>query len=82
MRTTMTLDHDVATLIERERQRTGETQREVTNRLLRRGLQRGAREPAPVDLPILTGRPQVDITDVSAVLAAIDDEHLADKRSV
>jgi len=28
-----------------------------------------------VDLPILSGRPRVDITDTSAALAAADDEH-------
>lgn len=37
MRTTLTLDDDVAAMIDRERERTGESQREVVNRLLRRG---------------------------------------------
>ena len=79
MRTTLTLDQDVAALVERERQRTGESQREVTNRLLRRGLQRGASEPAQVALLTLPGRPRVEISDTGAVLAELDDEHLADK---
>ncbi|MGH3666300.1 MAG: hypothetical protein ACRDU8_09500 [Egibacteraceae bacterium] len=79
MRTTLTIDDDIARLIERERQCTGETLREVTNRLLRQGLQRGRARPSPVQLPTLPGRPRVDITDTSAVLADADDEHVAAK---
>ena len=79
MRTTLTIDDDVAALVERERQRTGETVRQVTNRLLRQGLQRGRNQPSPVVLPKLPGRPRVDITDSSAVLAEADDNHVAAK---
>ena len=57
MRTTLTIDDDVAALIERERRRTGETRREVTNRLLRQGLQRGRARRRPVELPILLAAP-------------------------
>lgn len=81
MRTTLTLDQDVAALLERERQRTGESQRSVTNRLLRRGLQRGPAEHVAVELPTLPGRPEVDVSDASAVLAELEDEHHADKGS-
>lgn len=81
MRTTMTLEDDVAAMLERERARTGESQRQVTNRLLRRGLQRGPARPPAVDLPTLPGQPELDVRDVSAVLAEIDDEHDADKNS-
>lgn len=79
MRTTLTLDDDVAAMLDRERQRTGESLRQVTNRLLRRGLQRGASSRPHVELPTLAGRPQMDIADVSAVLAEVDDEHLRSK---
>lgn len=79
MRTTLTLDDDVAKLIERERARTGETLRQVTNRLLRQGLQRGRARSGQVELPTLPGRPRVDVTDSSAALADLDDEHLAAK---
>ena len=79
MRTTLTIDDDVAALVERERQRTGETIRQVTNRLLRQGLQRGRAQPSPVELPTLSGRPRMDITDTSAVLADADDNHIAAK---
>lgn len=81
MRTTLTLDDDVAAMIERERQRTGETMRQVTNRLLRQGLQRGPTERRRVVLPTLPGRPRIDIADVSAVLADDDDERHARRGS-
>lgn len=73
MRTTITLDDDVAALIEAERRRTGENLRSVVNRLLRRGLVVGA-TPSPRPLPTLPGRPLLDVTDVSGVLAVLDDE--------
>ncbi|MDQ3451597.1 MAG: hypothetical protein M3493_02665 [Actinomycetota bacterium] len=79
MRTTLTIDDDVAALIERERQRTGETLRQATNRLLRQGLQRRRGQASPVELPTLSGRPRIDVTDTSAVLADTDDDHLAAK---
>ena len=79
MRTTLTIDDDVAALIERERERTGETLRAVTNRLLRQGLHRSRRQRPSVTLPTLPGRPRVDITDTSGVLADADDEHIAAK---
>jgi hypothetical protein len=81
MRTTLTIEEDVAALIERERQRTGETLRQVTNRLLRQGLKWAGADPRPVELPTLPGRALVDIADVSAVLAAAEDEYLASKAS-
>lgn len=76
MRTTVTLDPDVAALIEAERSRTGESFREAINRLLRRAA-RGTSRPAA--LPVLPGRPAFDISDVSAVLSALDDERRAQR---
>ncbi|HEV3230874.1 MAG TPA: CopG family transcriptional regulator [Candidatus Dormibacteraeota bacterium] len=73
MRTTLTLDDDVAALIETERTRTGESFRSAVNRLLRRGARPSTTGTRPT-LPELPGRPAVDISDVSAVLAALDDE--------
>jgi hypothetical protein len=77
MRTTITLDDDVAALIESERARTGESFRSVVNRLLRR---RGTTPPNPSALPELPGRPLVDVSDVSKLLAALDDERRAHRR--
>lgn len=78
MRTTVTLDDDVAALIEDERRRTGESFRAAVNRLLRRGA-RGAAAAQPGPLPVHPGRPLVDVSDVSALLAALDDERRAER---
>jgi len=78
MRTTVTLDPDVVALIDAERERTGESFRQAINRLLRRAARGSGSEPPP-ELPILPGRPQVDLTDVSAVLSALDDERRAQR---
>ena len=74
MRTTITLEPDVAALVEAERARTGESFKEVVNRLLRRGVSGEPRRAAPA-LPVHAGKPLVDISDVSAVLASLEDEH-------
>jgi negative regulator of replication initiation len=78
MRTTITLDDDVAALIESERARTGESFRDAVNRLLRRSARTVPPPQAPA-LPELRGRPLVDVCDVSAVLAALDDERRAER---
>ena len=81
MRTTVTLDDDVAALIESERARTGESFRAAINRLLRRaGRQEpAATSPSPSPLPVLPGRPRLDVSDVSVLLAALDDERRAER---
>ena len=76
MRTTITLDDDVAALIEGERARTGESFRAAVNRLLRQSA-RAAPPMVPLALPALPGHPILDISDVSALLAALDDERRA-----
>ncbi|MBA3366499.1 MAG: hypothetical protein H0U03_12090 [Actinobacteria bacterium] len=78
MRTTITLDEDVVRLIDSERSRTGESFRAAVNRLLRRGARRGP-APAPPPLPELPGRPILDVSDVSALLATLDDERRAQR---
>jgi hypothetical protein len=78
MRTTITLDEDVVALIESERARTGESFRAAVNRLLRRSG-RAAAPPVPPPLPELPGRPLLDVSDTSAVLAALDDERRAQR---
>lgn len=78
MRTTVTLDDDVMALIESERARTGESFRSAINRLVRRGARRGATTPAG-PLPLLPGRPLLDVTDVSALLGLLDEERRAER---
>lgn len=73
MRTTVTLDDDSMSLIDAERRRTGASFKHALNVLIRRGAlpQRSGSAPP---LPLLSGRPLVDIADVSAVLGDDDDE--------
>ena len=79
MRTTVTLDDDVAALIESERARTGESFRTAINRLLRRGTRQAPPPASAAPLPVLPGRPVLDVSDVSALLAALDDERRAER---
>ena len=78
MRTTVTLDEDVAALIDSERARTGETFQQTVNRLLRRGG-RQTSDDAMVLLPVLSGRPVLDVSDAAAVDAPLDDERRAER---
>lgn len=48
------------------------------NRLLRRSVRRD-RPGETRPLPALPGRPVIDVTDVSAVLSALDDERRAQR---
>ena len=77
MRTTVTLDPDVEALVEAERARTGETFKQAINRLLRRAARRQTDAAPP--LPLLAGRPVLDVTDVSALLATLDEERRAQR---
>jgi hypothetical protein len=36
-------------------------------------------DPTPPELPVPPGRPLIDLTDVSAVLSALDDERRAQR---
>jgi hypothetical protein len=78
MRTTITLDDDVAALIESERARTGESFRGAVNRLLRRGA-RPLPPPEAPSLPTLPGRPILDVSDVSTLIAMLDEERRAER---
>ena len=78
MRTTITLDDDVAALIESERARTGDSFRDTVNRLLRRSARAVTAAGLPA-LPELPGRPVIDVSDISAILAVLDDERRAQR---
>ncbi len=65
-------------MIAAERARTGESFRDAVNRLLRRGATARATVP-PRPLPTLPGRPVLDVSDVSALLAVLDDERRAER---
>ncbi|MGF1662267.1 MAG: hypothetical protein ACFCVG_07305 [Kineosporiaceae bacterium] len=72
MRTTLNLDDDVMAILEHERRRTGQTLGQVAGLFIRRGALAPPRHS--VTLPTLPGGPIIDISDVSAVLAELDDE--------
>ena len=58
MRTTLTIDDDVATLLQKENSRAGEPLKKTVNRILRAGLQQVANPPKPTPFvikPIDTG---------------------------
>lgn len=71
MRTTVTLDDDVLAVIRTEQRLTGESSRQVINRLIRTATRDKGFAPP---LPLLPGRLQVDISDVSSALAMLEDE--------
>jgi hypothetical protein len=71
MRAAITLDDDVVALVDSVRARTGESFEATVNRLLRQGGQVG-RPAVPPPLPQLRGRPLVDVSDISALIAPLD----------
>jgi hypothetical protein len=79
MRTTLTLDDDVAVAIERRRRELNHTLKQEVNDLLRAGLSRTEEdrpEAAPFRVePLDVGRPLVDnFDDIAAVLALAEGE--------
>lgn len=79
MRTTITLDDDVAVELEKLRHSGGRTFKDVVNETLRAGLRPTLRQEVK---PVRYTQPRdlgavPDISDVSAVLAALDEEKYA-----
>jgi hypothetical protein len=74
MRTTVTLDPDVATAIERIRRRDGRRFKVVLNEVLRRGLAASPSEASkrPVTKSMDLGRAYMDVVSISAVLDELD----------
>lgn len=56
MRTTLTLDDDVASLLQKEMRRTGQPLKVTVNALLRSGLHHAAQPPKPKPFHIRTRR--------------------------
>ena len=75
MRTTLTLDDDLALALQREARESGRPFKEIVNDCLRRGL---AQAPAPLEIdipqPRSMGRPLVDLTQAHSLADALDDE--------
>ncbi|HEY7246754.1 MAG TPA: hypothetical protein VH678_23010 [Xanthobacteraceae bacterium] len=77
MRTTVTLDPDVESMLRKEMRRRGEPFKEVLNDAIRAGLLRMKRrdktfEPLTFDM----GKPRVDLTKAGSLAAELEDEEL------
>lgn len=77
MRTTVTLDPDVESMLRKEMRRRGEPFKQVLNNAVRAGL-RGVKqreeafEPPTFDM----GQPRADLTKAAAFAAELEDEEL------
>ncbi len=76
MRTTLTLDDDIAKLLEQEQRRSGASFKATVNRLLRRGLtavERNAERPPFVVTPLFMGvRPEQNYDNIEALLEELE----------
>jgi hypothetical protein len=77
MRTTVTLDPDVESLLRKEVRRRGEPFKQVLNNAIRAGLRNIKRsEEAFEPLTFDMGKPQIDLTKAAALAAELEDEEL------
>ncbi len=81
MRTTLTLDDDVARLLDDARRRTGASLRQLVNEALRSSLDGRKRGPHPKPYStssVSLGQPLLaDVDDVADVLATVEGERFA-----
>ncbi|MGH8132141.1 MAG: antitoxin [Steroidobacteraceae bacterium] len=77
MRTTVTLDPDVASLLRKQVRQSGEPFKRVLNNAVRAGL-RGAGKRAEPFRPLTfdMGKPRADLTKALALAAELEDEEL------
>jgi hypothetical protein len=77
MRTTVTLDPDVETMLRKEMRRQGEPFKQVLNNAIRAGLRNLKRRDDPFEpLTFDMGQPRVDLTKATALAAELEDEEL------
>lgn len=81
MRTTLTLDDDLAVLLRRKARESGRSFRDVVNDALRAGLA-GSAAPIQVEVPEprRLGRPRVDLTQALSLAASMDDQRILGQR--
>jgi hypothetical protein len=80
MRTTVTLDPDVESILRKEVRRRGEPFKQVLNDAIRAGLRNMKRrdeafEPLTFDM----GKPRVDLTKAASLAAELEDDELVDR---
>ena len=75
MRTTLTLDDDLAMILKQEAEASGRPLRDVVNEAIRRGL-RDSPEDVPDEMPrpVPMGPPRVDLTKALSLADRLDDE--------
>ncbi|MCX7621339.1 MAG: ribbon-helix-helix domain-containing protein [Acidimicrobiales bacterium] len=80
MRTTVTLDDDVAKMLERRARERGTTFKHTINEVLRRGLAVGP-DPEPYELPTFSSpiQPGLDLTKALALAATLEDDEVLRK---
>jgi hypothetical protein len=77
MRTTVTLDPDVESMLRKEVRRRGEPFKQVLNNAIRTGLRdTGRRDEAFEPLVFDMGRPWLDLTKAASLAADMEDEEL------
>jgi len=82
MRTTLTLDPDVARMLEEATHREKRSFKEVVNDAIRRGLRQGAsRPPGPYTRKPHPGgfQPEIDSTTFKALASQVEDDELLEK---
>ena len=82
MRTTLTLDDDVAMQLKQKASQSGRSFKEIVNDVLRLGLL--ANTPASdtvVPQPRSMGRPLIDLTQALSLVAQLDDAKFGETRS-
>ncbi len=81
MRTTVTLDPDVESLLRKEMGRRGESFKEALNNALRVGLRDRSRLEKPFEpLTFDMGAPRVDLTKAASLAAELEDDELAGRQ--
>jgi hypothetical protein len=80
MRTTVTLDPDVARLLEEAQQRSKRPFKQVLNDAVRAGLKRPVARVPPFKQRVFSlGRPKVDLTKAGALAAELEDQDILAK---
>jgi hypothetical protein len=80
MRTTLTLDDDVAMLLKKFSEEAGLTFRDAVNQSIRRGLiPQLLREAVEIPQPRSMGRPTVDLTQALTLVESLDDESVSSR---
>jgi hypothetical protein len=77
MRTTVTLDPDVESMLRKEMRRSGEPFKQVLNDAVRAGLRSTKRRDEAFNpLTFDMGKPRVDLTKAGALAAELEDDEL------